>query len=70
MPDTSRFEQRLAKNRVKRKAAETTVERLRDELATLLAEGRAARIPVAVMARAAGISRETTHKLLRRQEGR
>lgn len=70
MTDTSRIEQRLAKNRAKREAAETTIGGLRDELASLLAEGRAAGGTVAALARAAGISRETAHKLLRRRDAR
>lgn len=67
MSDTYRIGQRLAKNRARREAVEAKVETLRDELAKLLVQGRAAGLPVAVMARSAGISRETAHKLLREE---
>ncbi len=67
MTDTSRISQQLARNRAKREAAEATLESLRTELGSLLAQGRAAGLPVAVMSRTAGISRETAHKLLREE---
>lgn len=67
MTDTSRISQRLARNRAKREAAEATLDSLRSELRSLLSQGRAAGIPVAVMSRTAGISRETAHKLLREE---
>lgn len=67
MTDTFRISQRLARNRAKREAAEATLDSLRSELGSLLSQGRAAGVPVAVMSRTAGISRETAHKLLREE---
>ncbi len=67
MNDTSHIEQRLARNRIQREAAEAKREALMRQLAELLVQGRAAGLPVAVMSRTAGISRETAHKLLRRE---
>lgn len=67
MVDSARLEKRLAANRRKREAAEATLNSLRDELATLLAQGYDAEVPVAVMARAAGISRQAAHKHLRKE---
>ncbi len=57
---------RLAANRRKREAAETTLNALRGELAALLAEGQDANLSVADMAKAAGISRQAAHKHLRK----
>lgn len=67
MVDSAPLEKRLAANRRKREAAEATLYSLRDELATLLAQGYEAKVPVAVMARAAGISRQAAHKHLRKE---
>jgi hypothetical protein len=69
MPD--RFESReeivraLEANRQRQQAATDEIEAVREILRALLSRGRALGVPVAVMARAAGISRETAHKLLR-----
>ena len=71
MPD--RFETReeieraLAANRERLEAAAAETAVAREVLRTLLARGRAHGVPVAVMARAAGISRETAHKFLREE---
>lgn len=70
MPDTSPIEKRLAQNRVMRESGEETIGALRNELAALLAKGRKEGLPVTVMSRAAGISRETAHKLLPPKERR
>ena len=67
MTDTSHIEQRLARNRIQREATEAKREALMRKLAELLVQGRAAGLPVAGMARSAGISRETAHKLLREE---
>jgi hypothetical protein len=69
MPD--RFDSReevvraLEANRERQQAAADEIEAVREILRALLARGRALGVPIAVMARAAGISRETAHKLLR-----
>lgn len=69
MSDRS-LETRLRQNRRKREATESALDSLRAELADLLAEGRAAGVKVPFMTSAAGISRETAYKLLRRKDGR
>jgi DNA-binding phage protein len=72
VPDkTDRFrepkeiERALAHNRRRREAAALELNGAREVLRALLVRGRAAGLSVAAMARAAGISRETAHKLLR-----
>jgi hypothetical protein len=56
---------RLHRNRQKRTRAEFALVEARDELATLLVEGAREGRKVAPMARAAGVSRETAHRLIR-----
>jgi DNA-directed RNA polymerase specialized sigma24 family protein len=81
MPDSwSRFEEprnierTLAKNRRRREAARIELEAAREALRALLVRGRAIGLSVSAMARIAGISRDTAHKLLRearpRKKGR
>jgi hypothetical protein len=67
MVDTSGVTKRLEENRRRREAAEQQLDEVRDELASLLAQGHFAGLPVAVMARAAGISRQAAHKHLRKE---
>ncbi len=67
MVDSAPLEKRLAANRRKREATEAALDSLRDELTALLAQGYDAKVPVAVMARAAGISRQAAHKHLRKE---
>jgi hypothetical protein len=58
----------LDRNGKRRRKLEWELDQARDELADLLARGSSLPWPlkIAPMARAAGISRETAHKLLRR----
>ena len=69
MPDRFKtrgeVERALAANRERLEAAAAEREAAREVLRALLARGKALGVPVAAMARAAGISRETAHKLLR-----
>jgi DNA-directed RNA polymerase specialized sigma24 family protein len=60
------IERALAHNRRQREAAQLELEGEREVLQALLVRGRIAGLTVAAMARAAGISRETAHKLLRK----
>jgi hypothetical protein len=60
-------ERALAANRERLEAAAAERDAAREVLRALLARGKALGIPVAAMARAAGISRETAHKLLREE---
>jgi AraC-like DNA-binding protein len=57
----------LERNRERRQAAEAEAAAARDELAALLVRGQAVSLDVAAMSQAAGVSRETAHKLLRRE---
>jgi hypothetical protein len=59
------IERALAHNRGLREAAQLELEGEREVLRALLVRGRAAGLTIAGMSRAAGISRETAHKLLR-----
>jgi hypothetical protein len=59
------IERALAHNRGLRESARLELEGEREVLRALLVRGRTAGLTVAAMARAAGISRETAHKLLR-----
>jgi DNA-binding phage protein len=59
------IERALAHNRDLRESARLELEGEREVLRALLVRGRTAGLTVAAMARAAGISRETAHKLLR-----
>jgi hypothetical protein len=61
------IERALTANRDRSDAATAELEAAREVLRALLVRGRALGVPVAVMARAAGISRETAHKLLRQR---
>jgi hypothetical protein len=61
------IERALAANRERLEAAAAETEAAREVLRALLARGRVLSVPVAVMARAAGISRETAHKFLREE---
>ena len=69
MPDRfttgEEVERALEANRDRLEAAAAEREAAREVLRALLARGKALGVPVAAMARAAGISRETAHKLLR-----
>ena len=56
----------LERNRARRETAEAKLEATRAEMGELLIRGKAAGISVAALARAAGVSRETAHKVLRR----
>jgi len=57
----------LDANRKRRQKAEGVLEDAREELAEILVRGRSLALKIAPMARAAEISRETAHKLLRRE---
>ncbi len=59
----------LAINLVWRERIRLEADQARQELQTLLVRGKAARLDVARLAREAGISRETAHKLLRGAKG-
>jgi hypothetical protein len=63
-------ERALSANRERLEAAHAERDAAREVLRALLARGKALGVPVAVMARAAGISRETAHKLLREAQPR
>jgi uncharacterized membrane protein len=63
--EPAEIERALAHNRSLREAAQLELEGEREVLRALLVRGRAAGVTVAAMARAAGISRETAHRLLR-----
>jgi hypothetical protein len=56
----------LAENRERRDRATDELRASRDELQTLLARGQNVAVDVAVLARHAGISRDTAHRLLRK----
>jgi hypothetical protein len=60
-------ERALAANRERREAGALETAAAREMLRALLVRGRALGVPIAAMARAAGISRETAHKLLREE---
>lgn len=59
------IERALAHNRSRREAAQLELNGAREVLRALLVRGRVIGVSVAAMARTAGISRETAHKLLR-----
>jgi hypothetical protein len=61
------IERALAANRERLEAVAAETEAARGVLRALLARGRLLGVPIAVMARAAGISRETAHKFLREE---
>ena len=63
------IEEGLHKNRQRRNRARAELDDARAELRDLLARGQAASFDVAMMARAAEISRDTAHRLLR-EKGR
>jgi hypothetical protein len=65
--DVKALRAELAANRERREAAAVETEAAREVLRALLVRGRALGAPIAAMARAAGISRETAHKLLREE---
>lgn len=71
MPDKfetrEEIERALAANRERLEAVAAETEAAREVLRALLARGRLLGVPIAVMARAAGISRETAHKFLREE---
>jgi hypothetical protein len=70
-PDHERFKdpdeivRAIAENRRVREETKLELDAEREVLRALLVRGRTAGLKVAPMARAAGISRETAHKLLR-----
>jgi transcriptional regulator of acetoin/glycerol metabolism len=55
----------IGENRRIREETQVELDAERDVMGALLIRGRAAGLTVSAMARAAGISRETAHKLLR-----
>jgi hypothetical protein len=59
------IERALAYNRARREDARLELDAAREVLQALLVQGHRAGLTVAGMARAAGVSRETAHKLLR-----
>ena len=59
------LEKRLRANRKRREKAQADLSAARGELQKLLVQGRERGADVAGMARAAGISRDTAHRLLR-----
>ena len=61
------IERALAANRERLETAATETDAAREVLRALLARGRVLGVPIAVMARAAGISRETANKFLREE---
>lgn len=64
--DQERFLSRLSANCARRVDVERVLDAARAELAKLIAEGITMRIPIATMAKHAGISRETAYKYLER----
>lgn len=64
-PEAAQLRKRLERNGRRRRRARSELDEARDELAQLLVDGLAAGLTVATMSRAAGVSRETTHALLR-----
>ncbi len=74
--DNPRWQQRqdvlnaLDANRKRRRKAEAALDDARDELTELLIRGKSLPWPlkIAEMARTADVSRETAHKLLRREQ--
>lgn len=74
--DNPRWQQRqdvlnaLDANRKRRRKAEAALDDARDELTELLIRGKSLpwSLKIAEMARAADVSRETAHKLLRREQ--
>jgi hypothetical protein len=56
----------LDRNFRRREAAERELDAARRELTRMLVRGQSAGLQVSAMAGAAGVSRETAHKLLRR----
>jgi lambda repressor-like predicted transcriptional regulator len=58
----------LERNRKRREAAEETLHVERERLTALLHRGKREGASIAALARAAGVSRETAHKLLRRPD--
>lgn len=71
MPDDPvGIERALAENKSRRDAADLEQTATREALRALLVRGRAAGLTVAAMARTAGVSRETAHKLLREGKSR
>lgn len=70
-PDHERFKdpeeimRAIAENKRVRDETKLELDAEREVLRALLVRGRAAGLKIAPMARAAGISRETAHKLLR-----
>jgi hypothetical protein len=63
--EPAEIERALAENRRRREETRLELNAEREVLRALLVRGSAAGLTVAAMARAAGISRETAHKLLR-----
>jgi Fic family protein len=56
---------KLRENRKRREKADRDLTAARRELQKLLVQGRKGGVDVAAMARAAGVSRDTAHRLLR-----
>jgi hypothetical protein len=59
------IEAKLRDNRKRREKADRDLTAARRELQKLLLQGRKSGVDVAAMARAAGVSRDTAHRLLR-----
>jgi hypothetical protein len=65
MAAPAELEKKLRANRRRREKAQADLSAARRELQKLLVQGRKRGADVAGMARAAGISRDTAHRLLR-----
>jgi lambda repressor-like predicted transcriptional regulator len=63
--DRAVIEAKLRENRKRREKAQGDLTAARRELQKLLARGRKNGVDVAAMARAAGVSRDTAHRLIR-----
>jgi hypothetical protein len=59
------IEAKLRENRKRREKADRDLTAARRELQKLLAQGRRGGVDVSAMAKAAGVSRDTAHRLLR-----
>ena len=66
MQERRAVEDALVDNLERREAARAQLDEARDELESLLVRGQDLALDVAAMARLAGISRDTAHRLLKR----
>jgi hypothetical protein len=59
------IEAKLRENRKRREKADNDLRAARRELQKLLGQGRKSGVDVSAMAKAAGVSRDTAHRLIR-----